>query len=107
MPCTLKTQGFHWNVAGPMFYSLHKRTEEQYSEMADAIDELAKRIRAIGFPAPASFDRFIEMTQIKQERGVPSAEKMIEQLAACVKRYRTCGRFCPLSPALSTKGARV
>ncbi len=85
----LKTQGFHWNVAGPLFYSLHKLTEEQYSEMADAIDELAERIRAIGFPAPASFDQFIEMTQITQERGVPTAEKMIEQL---VEGNEVCSR---------------
>ena len=51
----VKTQGFHWNVAGPLFYSLHKLTQAQYEDMFGAIDQLAERIRAIGYPAPASF----------------------------------------------------
>ena len=77
----LKTQGFHWNVAGPLFYSLHKLTELQYEEMIPAIDDIAERIRAIGHPAPATFAQFSEMTAIDEERGVPTAEDMIEQLA--------------------------
>ncbi|MGH8595663.1 MAG: Dps family protein [Gammaproteobacteria bacterium] len=76
----LKTQGFHWNVAGPMFYSLHKLTQAQYEEMIPAIDEIAERIRAIGHPAPASFEQFGELTAIDTERGVPTAEDMIAQL---------------------------
>ena len=77
----LKTQGFHWNVAGPLFYSLHKLTQLQYEEMIPAIDEIAERIRAIGHPAPASFEQFSELTAIDEERSVPTAENMIAQLA--------------------------
>jgi len=77
----LKTQGFHWNVAGPMFYSLHKLTQEQYEELIPAIDAIAERIRAIGHPAPSSFAQFLALTEIKEESGVPTAEEMIRQLA--------------------------
>lgn len=76
----LKTQGFHWNVAGPMFYSLHKLTQEQYEDMYAAIDVIAERIRAIGHPAPASFGQFSALTEIAEERGVPTAEDMMKQL---------------------------
>lgn len=47
-------QAMHWNVEGPMFFSLHKLTESQYEEIADAVDEIGERIRALGLPAPQS-----------------------------------------------------
>lgn len=86
----LKTQGFHWNVAGPLFYSLHKMTEEQYQDLFEAVDEIAERIRAIGFPAPASYTQFSELTDIKESTSVPTAEEMIQQLA---QDNETCARY--------------
>ena len=92
----LKTQGFHWNVAGPLFYPLHKLTEQQYEELAEAVDTIAERIRAIGHPAPASFEQFSELTEIRSETEVPTAEVMIEQLAdgneVCCRSLRAAVR---------------
>lgn len=85
----VKTQGFHWNVVGPMFYGLHKLTEAQYEDMAEAIDEIAERIRALGFTAPGSFAQFKELASIKEETSAPSAEIMIKQL---VDNNETCSR---------------
>lgn len=48
----LKTHNFHWNVTGPQFRTLHLMFEEQYNELALAVDSIAERIRALGFPAP-------------------------------------------------------
>lgn len=76
----VKTQGFHWNVAGPLFYSLHKLTQAQYEDMFGAIDQLAERIRAIGYPAPASFAQFAARSDIKEEQRIPTTEEMVEQL---------------------------
>lgn len=88
----VKTQSFHWNVVGPMFYGLHKLTEAQYQDLAEAIDEIAERIRAIGFIAPGSLTQFAKMTEITEETGAPSAEQMIKQLAEgheiCARRLR-------------------
>jgi starvation-inducible DNA-binding protein len=68
----LKTQSFHWNVVGPLFYGLHKMTEEQYQDLADAVDELAERIRALGHPAPASFAEFLELSAVKEgSKNIP------------------------------------
>ncbi|MDN3638564.1 DNA starvation/stationary phase protection protein [Simiduia curdlanivorans] len=77
----VKTLNFHWNVMGPLFYSLHKLTEEQYRDLTDAIDVIAERIRALGFVAPGSLTKFAELTDIIEESGTPSAENMINQLA--------------------------
>ncbi len=78
----LKTQGFHWNVVGAHFYGLHKLTEAQYEELGDAVDVIAERIRALGFPAPASFRQFSALSQIPDSEGAKSGEAMIEELIA-------------------------
>ena len=51
----LKTHNFHWNVKGPMFQTLHLMFETQYNELALAVDLIAERIRALGYPAPGSY----------------------------------------------------
>lgn len=76
----LKTHNFHWNVTGPMFQTLHLMFEAQYTELATAVDLIAERIRALGFPAPATYSEFVKLTSIKEPSGVPSAKDMIRQL---------------------------
>ncbi|RCK44760.1 ferritin [Thalassospira profundimaris] len=76
----LKTHNFHWNVTGPMFQTLHTMFEEQYTELAAAVDELAERIRSLGAFAPGSFSAFAELSSIADEKGVPAAKEMIKQL---------------------------
>lgn len=76
----LKTHNYHWNVTGPMFNTLHLMFEEHYTELALAVDQIAERIRALGFPAPGSYAAFAELTEIEEETGVPSAEAMISNL---------------------------
>jgi starvation-inducible DNA-binding protein len=76
----LKTQNFHWNVKGPLFHTLHAMFEEQYTELAIAIDEIAERIRAIGFPAPGSFSDFARLSQIAESTQPLKAEEMMAVL---------------------------
>lgn len=78
----LQTHNFHWNVTGPMFQTLHTMFETQYSELALAVDAIAERIRALGFPAPGTYAEFAELASIEEVRGVPNAQKMIETLVA-------------------------
>lgn len=73
----LKTQNFHWNVKGPEFYSLHLLFEKQYEELADAVDEIAERIRALGFYVDACFSAFKEATSIKDEMKVLNMREML------------------------------
>ena len=76
----LKTHNFHWNVTGPMFNTLHLMFEGQYNELALAVDLIAERIRALGFPAPGSYKAYAKLSSIEEAEGVPSAEEMISQL---------------------------
>ncbi len=76
----LKTHNFHWNVTGPMFQVLHLMFEQQYTELADAVDLIAERIRALGCPAPGTYREFSQLSSISEEPNVPSAEKMIQLL---------------------------
>jgi starvation-inducible DNA-binding protein len=76
----LKTHNFHWNVKGPMFSTLHLMFETQYTEMALAVDLIAERIRALGFPAPGTYSEYAKLTTIAETTGVPKAEEMIQLL---------------------------
>lgn len=76
----LKTHNFHWNVTGPMFRTLHLLFEEQYTELATAVDAIAERIRALGFPAPGTYSTYARLSSVKEEPGVPAADDMIRQL---------------------------
>jgi starvation-inducible DNA-binding protein len=76
----LKTHYFHWNVTGPMFNSLHLMFEEQYTELAMAVDEIAERIRALGVYAPGSYTAFTQLGSIAETTDVPSAEEMVRLL---------------------------
>ncbi|MDY7104369.1 MAG: Dps family protein [Actinomycetota bacterium] len=76
----LKTHNFHWNVTGPMFNTLHLMFEEEYTELAAAVDLIAERIRSLGLFAPGSYAQFGELTSISEADGVPAAKDMIAQL---------------------------
>jgi starvation-inducible DNA-binding protein len=76
----LKTHNYHWNVTGPMFNTLHLMFEAEYNELALAVDLIAERIRARGYPAPGSYTQFSKLSVIKESVSVPTAEEMIADL---------------------------
>ena len=76
----LKTHNFHWNVTGPMFQTLHLMFETQYNELALAVDLVAERIRALGYPAPGTYREYAKLSSIKETAGVPKATDMIKLL---------------------------
>lgn len=78
----LKTHNYHWNVTGPMFNTLHLMFEQQYTEMALAVDTIAERIRALGHEAPGSYQAYAKLTVIAEEEDQPDAETMIRRLMA-------------------------
>ncbi len=76
----LRTHQYHWNVTGPMFQTLHLMFEAQYNELWLAVDLIAERIRALGFPAPGSYREFAELTTIEEESDRPDSTEMIRRL---------------------------
>ena len=76
----LKTHNFHWNVKGPMFQTLHVMFEQQYNELWLALDAIAERIRALGFPAPGTPSEYAKLSSIPETGGVPDAKEMVRIL---------------------------
>lgn len=76
----LKTHNFHWNVEGPMFNTLHQMFMVQYTELWNALDLIAERIRALGSYAPGSYKKFSELSSIPESDAPLSAMQMIEAL---------------------------
>lgn len=86
-----KTHAYHWNVEGPLFYSLHIMTEAQYEDMFGAADELAERIRAIGQLAPMGMGEICERSVVVDSKEKLTAGEMCEALVA--DHERTAHRF--------------
>jgi starvation-inducible DNA-binding protein len=78
----LKTHNYHWDMTGPMFNTLHLMFEQQYTELAAAVDQIAERIRALGAFAPGSYTEYARLTSIPEDETVPDAETMIKNLVA-------------------------
>lgn len=76
----LKTHNFHWNVEGPMFNTLHQMFMVQYTELWNALDLIAERIRALGFYAPGSYKKYSQLSSIAESEESMPAKSMIKQL---------------------------
>lgn len=82
----INTQGLHWNAEGPLFFSLHKLTESQYRELAESIDDLAERIRALGLPAPQSMREFADRSTLQDLPRDGDLKSRIERLVSDYER---------------------
>lgn len=67
----LTTHNFHWNVTGAMFNTLHTMFMQQYTELWNAVDPIAERIRSLGHPAPGSYGQFAELASIDDAPSTP------------------------------------
>lgn len=93
----LMTHNFHWNVRGPQFNSLHNMFMTQYTEQWNALDLIAERIRALGFPAPGTYKEFNKLASIKEVEGVPQATDMVRHLVAAQEATaRTARKLLPV-----------
>ncbi|MGC9368461.1 MAG: Dps family protein [Paracoccaceae bacterium] len=85
----MKAHNFHWNVEGMRFIALHEMFEAQYTDLAEAMDDLAERIRALGEYAPGTQAKLSKLASIKENEGQPSAEDMLRETVA---DYETIGQ---------------
>jgi starvation-inducible DNA-binding protein len=74
------TQACHWNVEGPQFHSLHEMFEQQYGELAEAVDRIAERVRALGFYTPGTLPQLVELSRIRQPAGLRATAEMLRHL---------------------------
>ena len=96
----LMTHNFHWNVTGPQFNTLHTMFMAQYTEQWTALDLIAERIRALGFPAPGTYKEFVKLASIKEVSGVPKATEMVRHLVSAQEATaRTARKLFPVVDA--------
>lgn len=76
----LQTHNFHWNVTGPHFRELHLMFEEHYVELAEAVDDIAERIRTLGVISPGTYKAFAELSQVREVEDVPESGEMVDIL---------------------------
>ena len=96
----LMTHNFHWNVKGPQFNSLHLMFMTQYTEQWNALDMIAERIRALGYPAPGTYKQFVKLATIQEVEGVPTATEMVRHLVAAQEATaRTARKLFPVVDA--------
>ena len=94
----MKTYAVHWNYEGGKFFSVHKLTEEHYQNMADAIDIMAERIRALGEGAPVSLVSILkdsDLTEIKHDRASDQAlRELVRSHDLLAKRFTEAAMEC-------------
>ena len=95
----LTTHNFHWNVTGPMFSTLHAMFMGQYTELWNAVDPIAERIRSLGHPAPGSYAQFAKLASIADAPATPpKALEMVRILVAGHEAVaRTARKVFPLA----------
>lgn len=88
----MKTYALHWNYEGDKFYGIHQLTEKQYRDMAEAIDELAERMRAMGNTAPVSLQQILDHSSLKEYKGGVHSDKAIGELAQTHRNLSTMAK---------------
>ena len=86
----LKTHNFHWNVTGPMFNTLHAMFMAQYTELWNAVDPIAERIRSLGHPAPGSYGQFSQLSSLKDAPAQPP--KALDMVRILVEGHEAVAR---------------
>ena len=86
----LTTHNFHWNVTGPMFNTLHTMFMTQYTELWNAVDPVAERIRSLGHPAPGSYAQFSQLASVPDVPVTPP--KALEMVRILVDGHESVAR---------------
>lgn len=89
----MKTYAVHWNYKGAKFFSVHKLTEQHYQELAEAIDEIAERIRAKGYEAPISLFNILQSADLNEMKDhAAGTDKALLELAASHELLAKCAQ---------------
>jgi starvation-inducible DNA-binding protein len=86
----LTTHNFHWNVTGPQFNTLHTMFMAQYTELWNAVDPIAERMRALGHFAPGSYAQFSKLATVPDAPAKPP--KATDMIRILVQGHETTAR---------------
>jgi starvation-inducible DNA-binding protein len=64
-----KLRKYHWNVKGDNFMELHKLFESHYSQVEEAVDQIAERISQLGGDAIGTTAEFAKNSSLNEYPG--------------------------------------
>ncbi|HZG83618.1 Dps family protein [Paenibacillus sp.] len=76
----VKLHNYHWFVKGPVFFTLHLKFEELYTEAALHIDNIAERVLAIGGRPLATMREYLAASSIREAEGNENASEMVRSI---------------------------
>lgn len=97
----LTTHNFHWNVTGPMFNTLHEMFMTQYTELWNAVDPIAERMRSLGHVAPGSYAAFGKLSSLADAPASPPAA--LEMVRILVQGHEAVARTARAAFPLADK----
>ncbi|MFL5730511.1 MAG: Dps family protein [Cytophagaceae bacterium] len=71
-------RGFHWNIRGNDFFTLHIKFEEIYRQSIEDIDEIAERIRTLGYIPMHAYSDYLKTSKIKEMKDVADARATVK-----------------------------
>lgn len=87
-----KLRAFHWNVRGPMFFSLHAKFEELYTAFAVKVDDLAERALTLGGKPLPTIASVLAKARLKEATTMPDAAGMVKALTDDLVQLNTWTR---------------
>ncbi len=78
-------RGFHWNIQGKGFFTLHSKFEEMYDDAAEKVDEIAERILMLGGTPANKFSDYLKVSKIKEVAGVVCEKEIVKIILDDIK----------------------
>ncbi len=75
-------RGFHWNIQGPNFFTLHEKFEELYGEASDNIDMIAERVLILGGVPLHSLEEYVAHSNIDSLTHVTTDREAVSSIKA-------------------------
>jgi len=74
----INVRGYHWNVKGEHFFTLHPQFEALYTSLQVQIDEIAERILTLGGTPLHAYSDFTQHTSIKEDKNVKDGNTCVK-----------------------------
>ena len=74
----INVRGYHWNVKGEHFFTLHPQFEELYTALQIQIDEIAERILTLGGTPLHAYSDFTQHTSIQEDKNVKDGSTCVK-----------------------------
>jgi starvation-inducible DNA-binding protein len=79
-------RGIHWNIKGRLFFDLHVKFEELYTDANLKVDEIAERILTLGGVPLHTFEDYIEKSEIEVGKNITKDKEAIQLIVDSIKK---------------------